>query len=152
MGEGADALLDLGQRGRGLLGAAADMLAGAVVDHDHGDVVDVVALLAHDRRIADGADEAGGGERAPAGAAGAPPQAEQQHQQRRYRDPCDQRPGHDRREFDLQVAEHLAPLPPLSLRPWTMLLDERTTSRVTPAKAGVHKHRPLEYGPRLSPG
>src|SRR5215510_12980017 len=24
--------------------------------------------------------------------------------------------------------------------------------RVTPTKAGVHKHPPLEYGPRLSPG
>jgi hypothetical protein len=29
-------------------------------------------------------------------------------------------------------------------------LDE--ISGVTPAKAGAHNHRPLEYGPRLSPG
>ena len=117
MGEGADALLDLRQRGRGLLGAVADMLAGAVVDDNDGDVVDIVALFAHDRRIADGAEKAGGRQRAPAGAASAPPQAEEEDQRRGDADPRDQGPGYDRGEFDLQVAEHLAPLPGPSLLP-----------------------------------
>ena len=30
--------------------------------------------------------------------------------------------------------------------------SDAAISLVTPAKAGAHKHRPLEYGPRLSPG
>ena len=44
-GDRLDALLDLGQRGGGLRAARRHVLAFGIVDHDHGDIVQIFAVL-----------------------------------------------------------------------------------------------------------
>ena len=61
-GDRLDALLDLGQRGGGLLAARRDVLALGIVDHDHGDIVQVFAVLADGRGIGECRQQRGAGD------------------------------------------------------------------------------------------
>ena len=104
-GDRLDALLDLGQSGGGLLAPRRDVLALEIVDHDHGDIVQIFAVLADGRGIGQGRQQRGAGDEAPEAAARPAPEGDRQQDHRQDSARHQQGPGQQRREFDAEGAE-----------------------------------------------